>query len=135
MSEPMSYPEIGPTRAATVEFSNCRTTVAGATKRKLRQFASPPLREATVAPTQTGCASGANGTDAEVAQTRDIAGQLRGWPAAGTTFRNDPRRSGARRRMNMTHLFPTILIAIYLGAGTVYGIYGDWWRVLYWAAA
>jgi len=37
--------------------------------------------------------------------------------------------------MNMTHLFPTILIAIYLGAGTVYGIYGDWWRVLYWAAA
>jgi hypothetical protein len=37
--------------------------------------------------------------------------------------------------MNATHFFPAVLIVLYLGAGAVYGVYGDWWRVLYWTSA
>src|SRR5262249_6505843 len=75
MSEPMSYLEIGPTRAATVEFFKLSHDCRKNHEAEVATVPSPPLGEATVAPTQTGCASGANGTDAEVAQTRDPAGQ------------------------------------------------------------
>ena len=32
-------------------------------------------------------------------------------------------------------IFPTILIALDLGAAVVYGISGDWRKVVYWIAA
>ena len=35
----------------------------------------------------------------------------------------------------MTKIFPTILIALDLGAAVVYGISGDWRKVVYWVAA
>ena len=35
----------------------------------------------------------------------------------------------------MTKIFPTILIALDLGAAVVYGISGDWRKVVYWTAA
>lgn len=34
-----------------------------------------------------------------------------------------------------TKIFPTILIALDLGAAVVYGISGDWRKVVYWTAA
>ena len=34
-----------------------------------------------------------------------------------------------------TKIFPTILIALDLGAAVVYGISGDWRKVVYWVAA
>ena len=34
-----------------------------------------------------------------------------------------------------TKIFPTILIALDLGAAVVYGISGDWRKVVYWIAA
>ena len=35
----------------------------------------------------------------------------------------------------LTYLFPCILIALDLGASVVYGIDGDWRKVIYWIAA
>ena len=35
----------------------------------------------------------------------------------------------------MTKIFPTLLIALDLGAAVVYGISGDWRKVVYWTAA
>lgn len=35
----------------------------------------------------------------------------------------------------MTKIFPCVLIALDLGAAVVYGISGDWRKVVYWAAA
>lgn len=35
----------------------------------------------------------------------------------------------------MTKIFPTLLIALDLGAAVVYGISGDWRKVVYWIAA
>ena len=54
MNELMSYREIGPTRGATVDFSDCRTTVAKSTKRRTATVALSLIGKATVAPTQTG---------------------------------------------------------------------------------
>ncbi len=34
-----------------------------------------------------------------------------------------------------TKIFPTILIALDIGAAVVYGIAGDWRKVVYWIAA
>lgn len=34
-----------------------------------------------------------------------------------------------------TKIFPCVLIALDLGAAVVYGISGDWRKVVYWAAA
>ena len=34
-----------------------------------------------------------------------------------------------------TKIFPTILIALDIGAAVVYGISGDWRKVVYWVAA
>ena len=34
-----------------------------------------------------------------------------------------------------TKIFPTILIALDLGAAVVYGISGDWRKAVYWTAA
>lgn len=34
-----------------------------------------------------------------------------------------------------TKIFPTILIALDLGAAVVYGISGDWRKTVYWLAA
>ena len=35
----------------------------------------------------------------------------------------------------MTKIFPCVLIALDLGAAVVYGISGDWRKVVYWIAA
>jgi hypothetical protein len=37
--------------------------------------------------------------------------------------------------MNRAHIFPAILITLYLCAATVYAWDGDWRRVVYWLCA
>jgi hypothetical protein len=37
--------------------------------------------------------------------------------------------------MNRAHIFPAILITLYIGAASVYACDGDWRRVLYWLCA